>query len=365
VHSYSASSAGAIPSTRLRVEHDRMMQQGLYRPDSLKDHAPTWALVLAGGDGSRLHGLTRNAHGVVVPKQFCSLQGGASLLQEALQRATAVAPLQRVCAVVAAQHWPWWTPILSYLPEKNVIVQPQNRGTAYGILLPLLRIAERDPDATVVLLPADHYVRNEQVMTTSLRRAAELADSDRNSIYLLGVEPDDLDTELGYILPASRSRDKAVGVARFIEKPTETQARALLERGALWNVFIIAASARALLGLFDSAHATTMAAMRGCEEATLSKIYRRLSSVDFSRDVLQGKESSLKVLTVPHCGWTDLGTPKRIGLTLERLREEDSGMGSPTYFPMHLNLADQYARMHRNRVSAGKFGQVDLPSASV
>jgi mannose-1-phosphate guanylyltransferase len=288
----------------------------------VKYRSNTWSLVLAGGEGSRLHGLTRNAHGVVVPKQFCSLRGGPSLLQEALQRAAAVAPMQRVCAIVADQHRQWWTTMLGYLPESNVIVQPQNRGTAHGILLPLLRIAARDPDATVVMLPADHYLRDEDVMIASLRHAAELAGEDGDSIYLLGIEPDAPDTELGYILPASRSRDKATSVVRFIEKPTESQARALLERGALWNAFIMAASVRSLLRLFDARFNNTMAAMRGFEGATLEHVYERLSNIDFSRDVLEGKEAVLKVLPVPHCGWSDLGTPKRIGLTLQNMQAE-------------------------------------------
>jgi mannose-1-phosphate guanylyltransferase len=325
----------------------------------MKQRANTWSLVLAGGEGSRLHGLTRNAHGVVVPKQFCSLQGGPSLLQEALQRASAVAPLQRVCAIVAGQHRQWWTTMLSYLPENNVIVQPQNRGTAHGILLPLLRIAARDPDATVVMLPADHYLRDEDVMIDSLRRAAELAGEDGDSIYLLGIEPDEPDTELGYVLPASRSRDKASSVIRFIEKPTEAQARVLVERGALWNAFIMAASVRVLLRLFDGRFDDTMAALRGFEGASVEHVYERLSNIDFSRDVLEGKESVLKVLPVPQCGWSDLGTPKRIALTLESLLNDGIGtVRSP--FHDHVNLAEQYGRLHRNREFAAKFGHVDL-----
>ena len=141
----------------------------------MKHHIDTWALVLAAGEGSRLHSLTRDERGVAVPKQFCSLQGGPCLLQEALQRAASVAALSHICSVVAEQHRQWWGPLLSYLPEQNVISQPQNRGTAFGILLPLLRILERDPDATVVLLPADHYLSDEKIMAGALRRAAALA----------------------------------------------------------------------------------------------------------------------------------------------------------------------------------------------
>lgn len=302
-----------------------------------------WALVLAGGQGSRLQGLTQDGQGTTVPKQFCSLKGGPSLLQEALQRAAAVAELPRLCTIVTEEHRQWWTPVLSSLPARNVIVQPQNRGTAFGILLPLVRIAERDPDATVVLLPADHYVRDEHVMAASLRRAAKLAASDRERIYLLGVEPDEPDTGLGYILPKSRSRDMAVPVAQFVEKPTENRARLLLEQGALWNIFILAGSVNALLGLFDRSYATTIAAMRDSGGASIATVYQNISSLDFSHDVLQGKESLLKVLAVPHCGWTDLGTPRSIGLTLERLQ---GGLDAASYvkFGAPVNLADRFVR---------------------
>ncbi|MEO7205494.1 MAG: sugar phosphate nucleotidyltransferase [Steroidobacteraceae bacterium] len=310
----------------------------------MKHGLDTWALVLAAGEGSRLHSLTRNEQGVVLPKQFCSLQGGPCLLQEALQRAASVAPLLRICSVVAEQHRQWWSPLLSYLPEQNVISQPQNKGTAFGILLPLLRILERDPDATVVLLPADHYLSDEKVMAGALRRAAVLAHADPGSIYLLGVEPDEPDTELGYIVPASRGREGAAGVLRFVEKPNAVRARVLLDAGALWNVFIMAASVRTLLSLFDGRFATTIAAMRGFEGADLNSVYDNLRTVDFSKDVLQGRESMLKVITVPNCGWTDLGTPERVGRILEGLQET----ATPLYFPAHVSLADQFMRTASN-----------------
>ena len=131
----------------------------------------TWALVLAAGEGSRLRALTTH-RGVAVPKQFCSLVGGPSLLEEAILRAEAIVPRQRVCTVVAEQHRVWWEEALRFMPRRNVIVQPQNRGTAVGLLLPLLHIAQRDPQARVVILPSDHYVRDEAVLARSLRQAA-------------------------------------------------------------------------------------------------------------------------------------------------------------------------------------------------
>jgi len=303
-----------------------------------------WALVLAGGEGSRLHSLTRNVHGVMVPKQYCSLQGGASLLQEALQRAAAVAPMQRVCTVVAAQHRQWWTSMLiGVLRARNVIVQPQNRGTAHGILLSLLRIADMDPDAIIVMLPADHHLRNEEILSGSLREAADIASMRRDSIYLLGIEADEPDTEMGYILPASRTQAGPAAVAQFIEKPTQARAEALIDQGALWNSFIMAASVRALLNLFDDRFETAREAMK-LDGAPLNAAYEHLPTVDFSRDVLAGNESVLRVLPVPHCGWSDLGTASRVELTLRRLKDDAIGPTVRPYFPTHLILADQCSR---------------------
>jgi mannose-1-phosphate guanylyltransferase len=303
-----------------------------------------WAVVLAGGDGTRLQGLTRNVHGVVVPKQFCSLQGGASLLQEALQRAAMVASTPQVCAVVAAQHREWWSSVHPYLPRGNLIVQPHNRGTAHGVLLPLLHIIERDPDATVVLLPSDHHLCREEILIDALRGAAEHARRDPDSIYLLGLKPDEPDEELGYILPAEQDGEKPVSVLRFVEKPTDTLARSLISRGALWNSFILAASAKVLLRSFDASFAAAVDVMCKLDHAELDIAYQHLRCVDFSRDVLQGKEAMLKVVPVASCGWTDLGTPKRVGLALRRLAEADFRPRSFPHFPTHLSLADQYSR---------------------
>lgn len=130
-----------------------------------------WALVLAAGEGHRLRSLTKTESGFHVPKQFCSLHGGPSLFQEALCRAQSITAPERVCTIVASQHGCWWHGALLSLPTSNVIVQPRNCGTANGILLPLLHVLERNPDARSVLLPADDYVQDESTLTQSLRAA--------------------------------------------------------------------------------------------------------------------------------------------------------------------------------------------------
>jgi len=317
-------------------------------------------VILAGGEGSRLHSLTTAANGVAVPKQFCSLQGGPSLLQNTLQRALSIASARRVCTIVAANHRMWREAQLRHVLDGNVIEQPANRGTAHGVLLPLLHIAARDPDANIVLLPADHYVRDEAVFADALRRAVNCLGAHRESVYLLGVEPDEPDTELGYIVPENRGSDRPSRVMEFVEKPAAARARSLLARGALWNTFILASSARGLLALYDRGFASTIDRMQQVvrhrqgsvpDAITLADIYSRLPDIDFSRDVLEGQESRLQVLPVPSCGWTDLGTPQRVAQTLRRLPSPAGAMGLISDAALGLDLAAQHWRLEFARGS--------------
>ncbi|HSC09278.1 MAG TPA: sugar phosphate nucleotidyltransferase [Steroidobacteraceae bacterium] len=291
----------------------------------LEQHA--WAIVLAAGEGSRLRSLTTDATGTTVPKQFCSLQGGPSLLQEALQRAQAVVARERVCAVVADQHRRWWRGALWLLPASNIIVQPRNRGTAIGILLPLMHILARDPLARIVFLPADHYVRDESVLTRALHAALEQLSHRSTELVLLGISPEDADPELGYILPGRSNGYDTAPVERFVEKPDPAAAHRLIEAGGVWNSFIFAAYGSAVLSLVrerapDIVDDLETALARDAQGPSLavSDLYEQLPQIDFSRDVLQGAAARLRVLSVPQCGWNDLGTPQRVTRTLRQIQ---------------------------------------------
>jgi mannose-1-phosphate guanylyltransferase len=321
-----------------------------------------WSVVLAGGDGTRLRALTTRPCGTAVPKQFCSLQGGRTLLEEAFARAAGVVDKQRVCAIVAQQHREWWPALLTGTPAKNIFVQPRNRGTAMGVLYSVLHVLALDPEAKLLLLPADHHVRDEAILRQSLRAALTRLERDPSAPVLLGLTPDEVDPELGYILPGDVDPLGGRRVGRFVEKPSPQLAKQIIDAGGLWNAFIIAASARSLLNLYTQRFAPIVMEMQVIMNravsaglppasgwAAIAEMYERLPDVDFSRHILEGREAHLRVVRVPPCGWSDLGTLKRVGETLRRLQisRQEHAHHAQESSDVHINLAARHAHMER------------------
>ncbi|HKC17490.1 MAG TPA: sugar phosphate nucleotidyltransferase [Steroidobacteraceae bacterium] len=289
------------------------------------NNAHLWALVLAGGDGTRLSDLTIRADGGPVPKQYCSLRGGPSLLEETLRRAANVALPEHISLIVAAQHRRWWSPAQLSLPASRVVVQPRNRGTANGILLQMLHVMRVDPDAQLVILPSDHFVADEQILAQAICSAESSLLTTPEQIILLGMQPSFPDADLGYICPGARDGRGTFAIAGFVEKPSAERALQLIERGALWSAFIIAARCSTLLGLYERRFPQIVRAMgqalgdKTNPTARVAELYEKLPTLDFSRDVLELADlRQLRVLAVRGCGWSDLGTPERVGQTLAR-----------------------------------------------
>jgi mannose-1-phosphate guanylyltransferase len=161
----------------------------------------TWAVVLAAGEGKRLSALTADRQGCHVPRQFCALHQGPPLFGLALVRAHALAPEERVCAVVAHAHEHLWRPMAEVMQPGNVIVQLRNRGTGNGVLLALSFMLRRDPLARLIFLPADHHVLDEAVLVQAMQSALAGLTARSRAIILLGIEPDDADPDLGYLIP--------------------------------------------------------------------------------------------------------------------------------------------------------------------
>jgi mannose-1-phosphate guanylyltransferase len=222
---------------------------------------------------------------------------------------------------VAAQHAHWWESELSGYPPENIIVQPENRGTAAGILLPELWIARRSDSATVVILPSDHYVGREEILHESLCRAVSAVTRGDAPVVMLGVRPCGPEEEYGWIVPCPGPDNCPHRVASFREKPDACTAASLLDRGGLLNTFIIVGDSRCMLDLFQQKtpdlwrrfeRVVECGAAGSWPPEGLNDLYRSIPSLDFSKDVLEESAEQLWVCPVPPCGWTDLGTPRRL-----------------------------------------------------
>jgi len=208
-----------------------------------------------------------------------------------------------------------------------VIVQPENRGTAAGVLLPLLWITQHDREATVVILPSDHHVESEETLNDSLSGAVSAVVRSDTPVVLLGIQPEGPEEEYGWIVPCPGSESCPCRVASFREKPDASTAACLLNQGGLLNSFIVVADSRCLLTLyrtelpllcrpFERLNADRSG--KPWEQEDLFDLYRSIPCTDFSRDILEGAADRLWVYPVPPCGWSDLGTPRRLTMHLTR-----------------------------------------------
>jgi len=278
-----------------------------------------WAVVLAAGPGRRLSSLTTDTGGRVVPKQFCALARGPSLLRRTLTRLARVVDPDRTLVVVSSAHRAWWQAELADIPPKNVVIQPCDRGTACGVLLPLITILHRDPEARVLVSPSDHYVRNEDTLVRSMTRALTCVEERPERLLVLGIGADHAETEYGWITADPEGEGPVREVTSFVEKPDAERARELFDDGALWSSFIFMATAKTLmtryrrsLGWLVDRFDLAFEFSGGTRRDVIDQLYDGLPSVDFSRQMMQRDDNSFSVLAVPPCGWTDLGSPERV-----------------------------------------------------
>lgn len=283
-------------------------------------------VILAGGDGQRLWTLTTDAEGNPVPKQFCRLGGTDTLLERTMRRMAPLAPPERTYVCVMEKHRAYWEPLLrGVLPDENIVVQPQNRGTAAGVLLPLLRVFEHDPDSTVVLTPSDHHVGEPDVFLEAVNGMAHVAERDDSQVVLLGVGAEAPNADYGWIVPRRPRADGTCEVRRFVEKPPAEQAWELWQDDALWNAFVLAGRTSALLDLYRRAASNELRMFsqllqKNPKNRSLDEMYAMGGSADFSRDVLGPSPEMLRVWAAPPCGWCDLGTPERVLRIQTRLK---------------------------------------------
>ena len=290
-----------------------------------------WAVILAGGDGTRLQSMTRAITGDNRPKQFVPVIGGTTLLDQTRRRvALSVAPAQTF-VVVTQKHQHFYESLGHELSPTLLIEQPENKGTAPAILYALLRVATRSPQAIVALFPSDHFFTDDEEFMSHVDTAFDAAVVRPETVKLLGITPNSAEREYGWIEPqrsvlgsAARSITR---VRRFWEKPSATLATSLLERGCLWNSFVMVGRVDALLKvtqaalpeLYASFAALSQTFETARERKAVAELYSTTSGTNFSHEVLAARPQDLAVMRVGDVGWSDLGEPSRVLATLAHL----------------------------------------------
>lgn len=287
-----------------------------------------WAVILAGGDGTRLKSLTRKITGDERPKQFCALINRHTLLEQTQRRVQLEFAPHRMLYVLNRTHEPFFEPILAGTEPMNLVIQPCNRGTAPAILYALLRIASIDPNGVVAFFPSDHYVSDDRVFMAHVRHALDATRQDQDKVILLGIDAEYPETEYGWIEPARRmvAQARLYRVRRFWEKPNPLRARVLHLRGCLWNSFVIVARVQVLFDIIESAlpnlsqvMTCLTATLGGNEEAqSATRVYENLAEINFSQAVLASFPERLAVAKVTGVRWSDLGEPNRVMASLIR-----------------------------------------------
>ncbi len=296
---------------------------------------PRCGIVLAGGEGKRLQGLVLQLKGKKLPKQYVNFIGPRSMLEHTFHRAEKLIPPTRLFTVVSRDHL-GHREVRRQLfsrPSGTVVVQPENKDTGPGLLLPLMHLHKRYPGSTVAVFPSDHFILEEDLFMAYVDLAFQAVDSDPFRIVLLAIKPNRLEPEYGYILPGEKINDQGIYRVRlFIEKPEPQDVGRLVRQGGLWNTMVMVFRTKTLLDLarlvVPRIHSSFQPIWKSIgtpsERLVVEESYRCMEAANLSKGLLEilpsQHRSSLSLLPVSGVFWDDWGTAHRITNVLQAIK---------------------------------------------
>ncbi len=263
---------------------------------------------MAGGVGSRLYPISTPEK----PKQFLDLLGvGKTLIQLTYERFLAVDPEAHFWVVTSEAYYKYIKEQLPAIPDEQILLEPVARNTAPCIAYVSWKIAQRYPDARVMVAPSDAYVPDVEAFAVTARQALEFKS---DAIVTIGICPDHPDTEYGYIHVAE-SGEGIVKVSEFKEKPSlEVAERYLAEGGYFWNAGIFVYGVKTMIAELRQ-FAPSIAALMDelapalytrSEQSALADIFPRCEKISIDYAVME--RSSLVYMAPSAWSWSDLGS---------------------------------------------------------
>jgi mannose-1-phosphate guanylyltransferase len=280
--------------------------------------ADTWTLVLAAESGRKLLRMTGDT-----PMPFWAPPGGWTLLDETVARVKPSTSPDRTVVVVDRAHRQHVDALWGPARSARFVFQPKNRGTAAAALLGATAIAETDPDAIVIVTPADLGIRDAQLFADGLEQAVRAVESNETAIVLFGLEPEGASGNHGWIVPCRTMGVRTHGLQRvraYVDRPWPTQASRLFAEGGVWNAMVVVARLSALLDAFKQYHPELAEFFRvyslmprAMREHYLADHYPLAPSVDLWREVLGPGAHLTSLFTWPAAlGWSHLGSMDRL-----------------------------------------------------
>jgi mannose-1-phosphate guanylyltransferase len=273
----------------------------------------TYAVIMAGGGGTRLWPVSRKEK----PKQLLPLLGQATLFQGTIQRLENLFPPERILVVTVEEQAREMRLQAPEIPEENYLIESSPRGTASVVGLAASVLLKRDKDATMAVLPADHFIRNRDLFHYLLNAAFDVAEN--GYLVTLGITPTQPSTAYGYIQqgePLTGSyKYPTYKVKSFKEKPDEQTAQKLLHTGDhSWNSGMFIWRADSILKEIDRQLPELGNMLKKISEAwgtdeqvrMLNENWNTLKTVTVDHGVMENAER-LAVLPAGGLGWSDVG----------------------------------------------------------
>ena len=282
-----------------------------------------YALVMAGGEGKRFWPLSKKES----PKQFLKLIGERSMIRITVDRILPLVPIEKIFIVTLERYADETLKHIPELPEENLVLEPEGKNTAPCIALGTLKIGRLDPGATVLVLPADHAIGEEEGFRDAVlfgKDAAERPLSDGSfPLITFGVKPTAPETGYGYIKtgkPLWRRGDYEVRIVdRFVEKPDQEKAEEFLKKGGfLWNSGIFVWKIPAILSAYKT-HLPSWCTPLYKVSDSLGTHREKEFTTQFYREIETGPvdklilEKTKNALVIPvEFTWSDLGSWKAL-----------------------------------------------------